>query len=115
GDGAGAGLVLEPDGRARLYVDPPSSRETLEFFNDPVRAELWVGRRPELGEIEEALGLPCSPLSELGSHLAGDAPTRVLRGVDAEVDALVPPGDPFPDRELRAILSELRLVKDAWE
>jgi Xaa-Pro aminopeptidase len=31
------------------------------------------------------------------------------------VDAFVAVEDPFPDRELKAVLAELRLFKDAWE
>jgi Xaa-Pro aminopeptidase len=41
--------------------------------------------------------------------------TRVLRGLDEAVDSLVAVDDSFPDLELRALLSELRLVKDEWE
>jgi Xaa-Pro aminopeptidase len=39
----------------------------------------------------------------------------VLRKADPGVDAAFPTDDSFRDRELLAILSELRLVKDAWE
>lgn len=119
GDGSAGGvLVLEPDGErhvATLYLDPPSGRDDLRFFNDFHHGELWVGRRPSLADVEEALGLPCRPLGELKGSLPGAERTRVLRGFDAEVDALVPAEDTFPDRELRAVLSELRLCKDAWE
>jgi Xaa-Pro aminopeptidase len=41
-------------------------------------------------------------------------PTRLLRGVDPGVDALLPDGG-GRDLELESALSELRLVKDAWE
>ena len=108
------GSVLVLDGAdAVLYINPPSSRETLEFFNDPEGAELWLGRRPPLAAVADALGLECKPLA--GLALSPSRPTRVLRGVDAVVDAAAPSGDAFRDRELRALLSELRLVKDAWE
>jgi Xaa-Pro aminopeptidase len=119
GDGSAGGvLVLEPDGGghvATLYLDPPSGRADLRFFNDYHQGELWVGRRPSLDDVEAALGLLCRPLAELRDALVGVGRTRVLRGQDAVLDALVPAEDPFPDRELRAILSELRLVKDSWE
>lgn len=111
---AGAVLVLEPDGEgheAVLYVEPPSGRDSLGFYSDNLHGELWVGPRPSLDEVAAALGLEVRPLSAL--ELTGSA--RLLRGVDAELDARVASGDSFPDRELRAILSELRLVKDAWE
>jgi Xaa-Pro aminopeptidase len=51
-------------------------------------------------------------------RLADCAParTRVLRDVDLAVDrAVLVAGDGTGDRELAATLSELRLVKDAWE
>lgn len=118
GQSAGAVLVLEPDGdghEATLYVDPPSGRDGLAFYNDTAHGELWVGARPTLEDVEFALGLACKPLGELASHLAAAGPTRVVRGADPALDATVVAGDPFADRELLAILSELRLVKDEWE
>jgi Xaa-Pro aminopeptidase len=115
----GGVLLLEPDGdghRASLFLRPPSGRDSRDFFRDHRHGELWVGRRAELAESEAALGIRCRPLDELAEALAASVPTRCLRGVDAEVDALAPPGgDPYPDAELKALLSELRLVKDAWE
>jgi len=111
-------LVLEPDGDAHtatLFLRPPSGRESDAFFRDYLHGELWVGSRPALTEIEAVLGLHCRPLGELAEVLASPVETRLCRGVDAEVDALVPQQEPYPDGELRAIVSELRLVKDDWE
>jgi Xaa-Pro aminopeptidase len=117
GDGSAGGvLVLDPGGEATLYLRPPSGRETDEFFQDYHHGELWVGRRPRLEEVEDLLGLRCRPLAELGASLEDAAEARVWRGLDQDVDALVrPDGDPYPDGELKAVLSELRLVKDEWE
>ncbi|GAA1919129.1 aminopeptidase P family protein [Nocardioides marmoribigeumensis] len=106
-------LVLTA-GEAVLYARPRSSRDTDEFFRDRVYGELWAGRRPSLGEISDSLGLECRHIDRLEDDLRGDAKTRVLRGVDARVDALVP-GDEGRDAELDRVLSELRLVKDEWE
>ena len=107
----GAVLVLA-QGDATLYLEPPSGRDGLGFYNDTTRGELWVGPRPSLDEVEAALRLRVLPLSELE---AATASARVLRGVDPAVDAAFPTDDSFPDRELLAVLSELRLVKDDWE
>ena len=117
GEGSAGGvLVLDPDGDATLFLRPPSGRETDEFFRDYHHGELWVGRRPALEEVEELLGMRCRALADLGDALAAPDGTRVWRGIDPEVDALVPPPeDPYPDGELKAVLSELRLVKDEWE
>jgi Xaa-Pro aminopeptidase len=55
-------------------------------------------------------------LYDLPEVLRSDVATRVLRGVDTEVDALVPvQGDGSADKELAVHLSEMRLVKDSWE
>lgn len=105
-------LVVEPDGEAVLYARPRSSRDTDEFFRDRVYGELWAGRRPSLGELGASLGLETRHIADLS--LSGGTPTRVLRGVDAGVDAQVSPDD-GRDHELARVLSELRLVKDAWE
>ena len=106
-------LVLE-GGEAVLYALPRSSRDTDEFFRDRRYGELWVGRRPSLGEISGALGLEVRHLQELPARLDGPTKTRVLRGVDPTVDERVP-GDEGRDEELARVLSELRLVKDTWE
>ncbi|KKJ93231.1 aminopeptidase P family protein [Micromonospora sp. HK10] len=116
-------LVLRPGGEAMLYMRPRSSRETDEFFRSR-HGELWVGRRPTLGEKSTELGLPTADLTGLEAALADLAPgrTRVLRGFDAGVDAAVRPydgaradGQPGRDRELAIAISELKLVKDEWE
>jgi Xaa-Pro aminopeptidase len=115
----GSVLVLRPDGAGTLYVHPRSPRDTDEFFRDRVYGELWVGRRPTLAETSVQLGIDTAHLRDLDKALAelDPARTRVLRGYDAAVDAVVPAGDDDETRdgELASALSELRLVKDSWE
>lgn len=106
-------LVIE-DGGATLFARPRSSRETDEFFRDRQYGELWAGRRPSLGEISASLGIATRHIDELPAVLGDSAKTRVLRGVDARVDREVP-RDEARDADLARVLSELRLVKDAWE
>ena len=106
-------LVVE-DGDAVLYARPRSSRETDEFFRDRAYGELWAGRRPSLNEMSSSLGVECRHIDALPEALAGSTKTRVLRGVDSRVDALVA-ADQGRDDELATVLSELRLVKDEWE
>jgi len=111
-------LVIE-DGASTLYARPRSSRETDEFFRDRTYGELWAGRRPSLEEISASLGLPTRHIDELPSALADSSrgssmKARVLRGIDAGVDRIVG-ADPARDQDLARVLSELRLVKDAWE
>ncbi|HET6152971.1 MAG TPA: aminopeptidase P family protein [Marmoricola sp.] len=106
-------LVIE-DGEATLYARPRSSRETDEFFRDRQYGELWVGRRPSLGELSDSLGLATRHIEDLAADLDRSAKTRVLRGVDASIDKQVAE-DRGRDDELARVLSELRLVKDPWE
>ena len=106
-------LVIE-NGDATLYARPRSGRDTDEFFRDRQYGELWVGRRPSLGEISASLGLPARHIGELPDLLATSAKTRVLRGVDASVDRAVD-ADEGRDGEFARVLSELRLIKDDWE
>ncbi len=99
-DQVGHVLVLEPAGahghEAVLYLRPRSDRSdgTEEFYRDRRYGEFWVGRRPDLAEAERLTGLRCAHLDALGSPTGRNAAT---------------------DTELAAALSELRLVKDAWE
>jgi Xaa-Pro aminopeptidase len=106
-------LVIE-DGEATLFARPRSSRQTDEFFRDRQYGELWAGRRPSLNEMQSALGLPCRHIDELPASLGTAGKTRVLRGVDATVDRIVA-ADEARDEDLARVLSEMRLVKDAWE
>ncbi|MFC4060017.1 aminopeptidase P family protein [Planomonospora corallina] len=109
-------LVVEPSGEARLFLRPRSPRSApgaagQEFYRDRRYGEFWVGRRPDLAEAEALYQVACAPIGELERALGG--PARVLRGVDASVDARVSPHD--DDAELETFLSEMRLVKDEWE
>jgi Xaa-Pro aminopeptidase len=106
-------LVIE-GGDAVLYARPRSSRQTDEFFRDRQYGELWAGRRPSLKEISDSLGIETRHLDELGDRLDGSAKTRLLRGADPRVDALVGDQD-GRDQDFARVLSEARLVKDDWE
>ncbi|MEU7941815.1 aminopeptidase P family protein [Microbispora bryophytorum] len=107
-------LVIEPSGDARLFLHPrPSRAESQEFYRDRRYGEFWVGRRFDLTEADAAYQIECAHIDALPAALNG--PARVLRGVDASVDALVSPAGDDRDAELAAVLSELRLVKDEWE
>ncbi|MFG3282545.1 aminopeptidase P family protein [Streptomyces sp. NPDC048111] len=99
-DQVGHVLVMEPSGsghEAVLHVRPRSPRAggDEEFYRDRRYGEFWVGRRPDLAETERLTGIRCAHVDALGA---------------------LPPGrNAADDRELAAVLSELRLVKDAWE
>ncbi|MFI1675756.1 aminopeptidase P family protein [Streptomyces sp. NPDC020607] len=99
-DQAGGVLVMEPSGphghEAVLHLRPRSPRVDgdEEFYRDRRYGEFWVGRRPDLAEAERLTGIRCAHLDSLGRPTGRDAAS---------------------DPELAAVLSELRLVKDAWE
>ena len=119
-------LVISPgtgDHDAVLFRRPRKSTDSDEFFRSAQYGELWVGRKHSLDETSTRLGIECRDIEDLDSVLSQliSDKTRVLRGYDASVDASVPAErvtdatEPSRDRELAAVLSELRLVKDDWE
>ncbi|MEE1821029.1 aminopeptidase P family protein [Streptomyces sp. BE20] len=128
-DQVGHVLVLEPTGpdghEPVLYLRPRSPRggdpvRGAEFYRDRRYGEFWVGRRPDLDEAARLTGIRAEHLDDLDKLLAGPQPaTRVLAGIDSELDtAAGRPGAAARaenDATLAAVLSELRLVKDAWE
>ncbi|GAB2742003.1 aminopeptidase P family protein [Kitasatospora kifunensis] len=116
---AGTVLVLEPDGDAGhepvLYLRPRSPRDGVseEFYRDRRYGEFWVGRRPDLAETTQLTGLRAEHLDGLEKLLTGrQIGLRVLGSVDPVVDELIGTGG---DTRLAVALSELRLLKDAWE
>ncbi|GAB3236342.1 aminopeptidase P family protein [Glycomyces halotolerans] len=123
-------LVLHPSGSghdAVLYRRPRKGTDSDEFFRSAKYGELWIGRQRSLEETSTLLGIECRDVETLGGALdgLGRSKVRVLRGFDPAVDArfeaeeagVDAEGRPAltRDQELAAVLSELRLTKDAWE
>ncbi|MER5640503.1 aminopeptidase P family protein [Kitasatospora sp. NPDC002227] len=117
-------LVVEPTGEPVLYLRPRSPRGGgspygAEFYRDRRYGEFWVGRRADLGEAEQLTGIRTAHLDDLEKLFTGPQPTtRLLAGADPVVDALAGRSALVPaagDGELASALSELRLIKDAWE
>ncbi|OIJ26908.1 aminopeptidase P family protein [Nocardioides luteus] len=108
-------VVIEPDGSSVLYARPRSGRDTDEFFRDRQYGALWAGARPSARELSDSLGIEVRHVDQLASGLSANTPTRVLRGVSADVDKLVTPAEGGRDEEFTKALSELRLIKDEWE
>ncbi|WP_432488045.1 aminopeptidase P family protein [Kineococcus sp. SYSU DK018] len=122
GDGEGHGH------EAVLYLRPQGSRDSEEFYANARYGELWVGPRPGLAAQEATTGIACRDVAllaeDLGASVAEPATAglRVVADADPAVTALVGPlrtgaADEVAaaDDELATTLSELRLVKDAWE
>jgi Xaa-Pro aminopeptidase len=133
-------LVIEPatgpaggePSNATLFFRPRAERDTEEFYSSPQYGELWVGVRPSLAEVAAETGLTCRHLDELAEAVTKDVGTgegavavRVVRGADSSVEALVNEARTTAgvsaddakaaDIELARVLSELRLIKDAYE
>lgn len=110
-----AALVLD-DGEATLFFRPRYPKSDHRFWHDGVYGETWSGRRRSLSEATELFGITCRHIHELPAVLEAMGETRVLRGVDADIDAMVAShSNPDADAELATYLSEMRLIKDAWE
>ncbi|WP_456845242.1 aminopeptidase P family protein [Cellulomonas sp. P5_C6] len=128
-------LVLHPvedgtgdDGsghRAVLYIRPQAGRDTVEFFSDAQYGEFWVGARPTLEDLETLTGITTTHIDGLRDGVAKDVgedgvQVRLVTDVDESIDALVEEirateAAHERDERLAEALSELRLVKDAYE
>ncbi|MFC3299890.1 Xaa-Pro aminopeptidase 1 [Arthrobacter agilis] len=136
-------LVLEPvdpgtgdDGghhAATLYFRELAGRDSAEFYADARYGEFWIGQRLSMAQVRAQLALETADLAELEVAITKDAGVveiggtsiRLLREVDLNADALVDTSrintgvdleraDAL-DAVLAEVLSELRLIKDAWE
>jgi Xaa-Pro aminopeptidase len=132
-----AALVMEPTDSghdATLYFKPRAPRDSEEFYADSRFGELWVGRRASLDEMSALCGLPSASISELPDHLHKNSETIPLRvlatDLDPEIRKIIEeirgsqqgaendqerPTAEEADREFAVALSELRLIKDAFE
>lgn len=91
-------LVFEPTASGHdvtLYLRDRADRTTTEFYADATVGEFWIGPRPALAGVASDLGLEVAHLDEF-TAAEGD------RVADADAD-------------LARFVSELRLVKDAYE
>ncbi|RUQ85732.1 aminopeptidase P family protein [Labedella gwakjiensis] len=94
----GAVLALDPvDGghSATLYFRERAGRDSNEFYANPAIGEFWIGARPSLAQVAADLGVATAHIDEF---------------VASESDRTV-----GSDEELDRFVSELRLVKDAYE
>ncbi|MDO4887356.1 MAG: aminopeptidase P family protein [Actinomycetaceae bacterium] len=136
----GLGAELEPDAvlvldptetghEATLYFHPRAPRSSEEFYADARHGEFWVGARPSLEEMSTLTGLRCRPLDTLSDALdkdlgKGGVRLAVVPQSDAAVEATVThkreraglaEGAGQLDARLAEALSEIRLIKDAFE
>ena len=130
-------LVMEPtsDGHeSTLYFRATAGRDSDEFYANAAIGEFWLGPRPSLAHVSADLGIATKELGALEAVLESTgATTRIVREADRELtdqvdgrrlldaeladDTALDTGSPEADGDARLLrdLSELRLVKDAWE
>lgn len=93
----GAVLVFDPvtnGHEVTLYFREAAGRDTDEFYANAAIGEFWTGPRPSVEQVSVELGIQCAPIDEFSAK-RGD-----LTGENPQVAQTV---------------SEMRLVKDAWE
>ncbi|MBF4462765.1 aminopeptidase P family protein [Rathayibacter sp. VKM Ac-2878] len=115
----GAVLVLEPEQaghRATLYFRERAGRDSDEFYANPEIGEFWIGPRPSLAQVASDLALEVRGIDELDAVLDArdQVPVSAVREADPLVSARLP-GASELDATFERDLSELRLVKDAFE
>lgn len=115
----GSVLVMAPaaDGHeATLFFRERATRTEREFYANPEIGEFWTGPRPSLAHVAADLGIAVRPLTELDTVLAElDDAVLVTGEADSTVDRVVTDRDADASAELATVLSEMRLVKDAYE
>ena len=122
----GSVLVLDAAGVATLYFRKAAGRDSDEFYANPEVGEFWTGPRPSLDAVAADLGLATADLADLAAVLDSiDGSTVIVRGADRDLTDQVDGRrllaadadlvDDTVDEELARDLSEIRLVKDAWE
>ncbi|PJJ62275.1 aminopeptidase P family protein [Compostimonas suwonensis] len=140
----GAVLVLEPTAEghdATLYFRERAGRDSDEFYANPEIGEFWIGARPSRAQVASDLALATRGIAEFEAVLGTvGTETLLLREADPALTERVDAARirssaeralgtnasdaPFsiefgaehdPDAQLARDLSELRLVKDAYE
>jgi Xaa-Pro aminopeptidase len=110
----GAFLVLEPTAGGHdstLYFRERAGRDSDEFYANPEIGEFWIGPRPSLAQVAGDLALAARGIAEFDG-VPIDEGTLVLREAAPELPEGA--GDEA-EAELARVLSEMRLVKDAYE
>ena len=82
-----------------LFFRETAGRDSEEFFANPAIGEFWVGAPPGLAQVAALLGIA----------------TRSIRDFDDFVSAAGKKAVELTDARLAEFVSELRLVKDAYE
>lgn len=93
-------LVMQPSSQghdATLFIRPRSTRDTEAFWRDARYGEFWVGRVLTVEETESRYAIKAAHIETLEAELSGKDPLTLN------------------DKGFETALSELRLLKDAFE
>ena len=106
GSGTVPGSVLVIDTRGKtakttLYFRETAGKNTDEFFANSAIGEFWVGSRPGLKQVQALLGITTKSLSKYESDMKAVDKKKIL--------------DLAKSVKLVEFVSELRLIKDAYE
>jgi Xaa-Pro aminopeptidase len=112
----GAVLVLAPvpggGHTSTLYIREFDGPGTPGYFANRRFGALWVGGVPSIAETAAVLDIAVRPVSALATEVTGRPNALVLKGIDADVDAMLPGARADT---LSQVIDELRLTKDSWE
>jgi len=119
-------LVMLPRGDSHehlLFVEPNPGKTDATFFTDRNKGELWEGYRIGVPEAAVRYAISARAIGEMRSTLQAALVTpktrvRVLRGLSVDTEKLLGEGTKDQserDAEFSALLSEMRLIKDAFE
>ena len=140
----GAVLVLEPTAaghEATIYFREAAGRDSDEFYANADIGEFWIGPRPSIAQVAGDLAVTVRGIADLAAVIGRiDSETLVVREADPSLTdrvdearlrfaaeralnenasdspfSLEVNGEHDPDDRLARDLSELRLVKDAYE
>jgi Xaa-Pro aminopeptidase len=89
----------DEDTQCILFLRETAGKDSSEFFANSAIGEFWVGQRPSLEDVSQLLKLE----------------TRSLNDYEAYVEALGKNYITLENEALAEFVSELRLVKDAYE
>ena len=107
-------LVGHPTGHGHdfeLFLPVPFTPGTADFFSNAIHGELWVGPSHNTAQWSAALGIPVRSITELETAVRAGTFAAAGSAKASELAKLNAHDSPV----LRRVLSQLRMVKDAWE
>lgn len=94
-------LVIDASGKSvesTLFFRPTAGRDSDEFFANPMIGEFWVGKRPNLAEVQAQLAIKTKDLAKL---------PKTLKKLGKHIT--------LADPKLAEVASSMRFVKDEYE